>query len=95
MPAYLHVYAPDTDAFYAQAVCAGAISVIPSRNAPYGDRSLRSKALAATRDSQPTYFGTDQPRPRASNASAPPRAVRRLMASFAMRSFPYSNTLSR
>lgn len=37
-PAYLHVYVPDTDALYAQAVRAGAISVTPPNDAPYGDR---------------------------------------------------------
>jgi len=45
MPACLHVYMPDSDAFYARAVRAGNISVMPSRNPPYGDRAARSKAL--------------------------------------------------
>ncbi|MGC1492236.1 MAG: VOC family protein, partial [Candidatus Acidiferrum sp.] len=42
-PAYLHVYVPDTDAFYAQALRAGATSVTPPANAPYGDRTATVK----------------------------------------------------
>lgn len=42
-PAYLHVYVPDTDAVYAQAVRAGATSVTPPQNAPYGDRTATVK----------------------------------------------------
>ncbi|MGB2624669.1 MAG: VOC family protein [Candidatus Acidiferrum sp.] len=38
-PFYLHVYVPDTDALYAQAVAAGAKSVTPPYTAPYGERS--------------------------------------------------------
>jgi PhnB protein len=38
MPCYLHVYVPDTDALYAQALRAGATSVNPPADAPYGDR---------------------------------------------------------
>jgi uncharacterized glyoxalase superfamily protein PhnB len=48
MPAYLHVYVPDTDAFYAQAVPGGAISVIPSQNTPYSDRAAKSKTRGNT-----------------------------------------------
>ena len=36
---YLHVYVPDTDALYAQALAAGATSVTPPYTAPYGERS--------------------------------------------------------
>lgn len=42
-PAYLHVYVPDTDALYAQALRAGATSVTPPANAPYGDRAATVK----------------------------------------------------
>ena len=38
-PSYLHVYVPDTDALYAQAVAAGATAVEPPYTAPYGDRA--------------------------------------------------------
>lgn len=43
MPAYLHVYVPDTDAIYAQALRAGAAGVTPPANAPYGDRAATVK----------------------------------------------------
>ena len=43
-PCLLHVYVPDADAMYAQALRAGAISVEPPTDKPYGDRS------AAVRD---------------------------------------------
>lgn len=36
---YLHVYVPDTDALYAQAVAAGGKGVMPPYTAPYGDRA--------------------------------------------------------
>lgn len=36
---YLHVYVPDTDALYAQAVAAGAKGIKPPYTAPYGDRA--------------------------------------------------------
>lgn len=36
---YLHVYVPDTDALYAQAVAAGAKGVQAPYTAPYGDRA--------------------------------------------------------
>ena len=38
-PSYLHVYVPDTDALYLQAVAAGATSVKEPITAPYGDRA--------------------------------------------------------
>jgi PhnB protein len=40
---YLHVYVPDTDAVYAQALAAGATPVTPPSNAPYGDRAATVK----------------------------------------------------
>jgi len=38
-PCVLHVYVPDADAIYAQALRAGATSVEPPTDKPYGDRS--------------------------------------------------------
>jgi PhnB protein len=38
-PCLLHVYVPDADALYAQALSAGAISVEPPATKPYGERS--------------------------------------------------------
>ena len=38
-PCVLHVYVPDADAMYAQALRAGATSVEPPADKPYGDRS--------------------------------------------------------
>ena len=38
-PSYLHVYVPDTDAIYAQAVATGGKGVKPPYTAPYGDRA--------------------------------------------------------
>lgn len=43
MPCHLHVYVPDTDAAYARALQAGAISIEEPRNAPYGDRAAGVK----------------------------------------------------
>jgi len=42
-PAYLHIYVPDTDACYAQALSAGATSVDPPSVKPYGERSATIK----------------------------------------------------
>jgi len=39
MPSTLHLYVPDTDAIYAQALAAGAASIQPPADQPYGDRS--------------------------------------------------------
>jgi uncharacterized glyoxalase superfamily protein PhnB len=36
---YLHIYVPDTDALYTQAVAAGAEGIKPPYTAPYGDRA--------------------------------------------------------
>jgi PhnB protein len=43
MPCHLHVYVPDTDAVYAQALRAGATSVEAPQDKPYGDRSAGVK----------------------------------------------------
>jgi len=43
MPCYLHLYVPDTDAAYARALEAGAISIETPQNKPYGDRSAGVK----------------------------------------------------
>jgi len=42
-PCLLHVYVPDADAMYAQALRAGAASVEPPTDKPYGDRSAAVK----------------------------------------------------
>lgn len=42
-PCHLHVYVPHTDAVYAQALQAGATSIEPPRDAPYGDRAAGVK----------------------------------------------------
>jgi uncharacterized glyoxalase superfamily protein PhnB len=42
-PCHLHIYVPDADAMYAQALRAGAVSVEPPANKPYGDRSAAVK----------------------------------------------------
>ena len=39
LPANLHLYVPDADAIYRQALAAGATSVLEPYDAPYGDRS--------------------------------------------------------
>jgi PhnB protein len=60
-PAYLHVYVPDTDALYAQAVRAGATSVAPPNDAPYGDRAATVKDPFGNTWFLATYLGTGQP----------------------------------
>jgi len=42
-PCYLHMYVPDADACYADALRAGAISVEPPATKPYGERSAAVK----------------------------------------------------
>jgi len=42
-PCHLHVYVPDADAMYAQALRAGAVSVEAPNDKPYGDRSAAVK----------------------------------------------------
>jgi uncharacterized glyoxalase superfamily protein PhnB len=39
MPSTLHLYVPDTDSLYQQALRAGAVSIQPPADQPYGDRS--------------------------------------------------------
>ncbi len=39
MPSTLHLYVPDTDALYERALAAGATSIQPPADQPYGDRS--------------------------------------------------------
>jgi PhnB protein len=43
MPCYLHIYVPDTDASYAQALAAGATSIEVPDTKPYGDRAAAVK----------------------------------------------------
>jgi uncharacterized glyoxalase superfamily protein PhnB len=43
MPCHLHVYVPDTDAVYAQALRARATSIEAPKDAPYGDRAAGVK----------------------------------------------------
>lgn len=43
MPCHLHIYVPDTDATYAQALQAGATSIETPQDKPYGDRSAGVK----------------------------------------------------
>ena len=38
-PSTLHLYVPDTDALYERALAAGATSIQPPADRPYGDRS--------------------------------------------------------
>jgi len=59
-PAYLHVYVPDTDAIYAQALRAGATSVTPPSNAPYGDRTANIKDPFGNTWFLATYLGGPQ-----------------------------------
>jgi PhnB protein len=39
MPSTMHLYVPDTDALYTKALRAGAVSIQPPADQPYGDRS--------------------------------------------------------
>jgi len=43
MPSHLHVYVPDTDAVYARSLQAGAASIEPPQDKPYGDRAAAVK----------------------------------------------------
>jgi PhnB protein len=63
MPAYLHVYVPDTDAIYAQALRAGATGVTPPANAPYGDRAATVKDPFGNTWFLATYLGASEPKP--------------------------------
>ena len=56
-PHYLHVYVPDTDAIYSQAIAAGAIGVTPPADAPYGDRAATVKDPFGNTWFLATYLG--------------------------------------
>jgi PhnB protein len=58
---YLHVYVPDTDAVYAQALAAGATGVTPPSNAPYGDRAAAVNDRFGNTWFLATYLGSQQP----------------------------------
>ena len=58
MPCHLHVYVPDTDAVYARALQAGATSIEPPRDAPYGDRAAGVKDVWGNSWFIATYLGT-------------------------------------
>ena len=57
MPCHLHVYVPDTDAVYARALQAGATSIEPPRDAPYGDRAAGVKDAWGNSWFIATYLG--------------------------------------
>ena len=57
---YLHVYVPDTDALYAQAVAAGAKGVTPPYTAPYGDRAATVADSFGNTWFLATYLGSSQ-----------------------------------
>lgn len=54
---YLHVYVPDTDSAYAQAVAAGAKGVQPPYTAPYGERAATVKDAFGNTWFLATYLG--------------------------------------
>jgi uncharacterized glyoxalase superfamily protein PhnB len=56
---YLHLYVPDTDALYAQAVNAGAKGVKPPYTAPYGERSATITDPFGTTWFLATYLGPE------------------------------------
>jgi uncharacterized glyoxalase superfamily protein PhnB len=58
---YLHVYVPDTDAVYAQALRAGATAVTPPSNAPYGDRAAAVSDPFGNTWFLATYLGAGRP----------------------------------
>ncbi len=57
---YLHVYVPDTDAAYAQALAAGAKGVTPPYSAPYGDRAASIADPFGNTWFLATYLGSGQ-----------------------------------
>ena len=57
MPCYLHVYVPDADAYYAEAVRAGATSVETPATKPYGERSAALKDSFGNTWFLATYLG--------------------------------------
>ncbi len=56
-PCHLHVYVPDTDAAYAQALQAGATSIETPQDKPYGDRSAGVKDAWGNSWFIATYLG--------------------------------------
>jgi PhnB protein len=56
---YLHVYVPDTDAIYAQALAAGAKGTTPPYSAPYGDRAASIEDPFGNTWFLATYVGQD------------------------------------
>jgi uncharacterized glyoxalase superfamily protein PhnB len=56
-PCHLHVYVPDTDAIYARALRAGAISINEPNDAPYGDRAAGVKDVFGNSWYIATYKG--------------------------------------
>jgi len=58
---YLHVYVPDADAVYSQALRAGATSVTPPNDAPYGDRAATVMDPFGNTWFLATFLGTSQP----------------------------------
>lgn len=56
-PCVLHVYVPDADAMYGQALRAGAFSVEPPADKPYGDRSAAVKDVFGNTWYLNTYMG--------------------------------------
>ena len=59
--AYLHVYVPDTDVVYAQAIRAGATGVTPPSNAPYGDRAAAIRDPFGNTWFLATYLSAEKP----------------------------------
>jgi PhnB protein len=57
VPCYLHVYVPDTDARYAEAIRAGATSVEAPATKPYGERSAAVKDPFGNTWFLATYLG--------------------------------------
>src|SRR5712664_3078446 len=57
MPCHLHVYVPDTDAVYAEALRAGATSIETPQDKPYGDRSAGVKDAWGNSWFIATYLG--------------------------------------
>jgi uncharacterized glyoxalase superfamily protein PhnB len=60
-PCHLHIYVPDTDATYAQALRTGAISLNEPYDAPYGDRAAGVKDLFGNTWFIATYLGKGRP----------------------------------
>jgi PhnB protein len=58
-PHYLHVYVPDTDAAYTQALAAGATGVTPPNDAPYGDRAATVRDPFGNTWFLATYLGAN------------------------------------